>query len=123
MKRTIEKALRPISSQALKPPPNIRLRIVEKMERLVKDVLNGSHLDIRYLFILDYLTTVVEFHNAADQKTKNEFYDQIRENEDKGQRFGFNEEELKSLNFLVLQEKTRGRLPALEKRIKEKQHN
>jgi len=73
MKKTMQKALRPLSSVKLNPPPNVRLRTVERMERLVKEVLNGSDLNARYLFVLDYLSAVVSFHNAEDQKMKSEF--------------------------------------------------
>jgi len=90
------------------------------MERLMKEVLNGSRLDTRYLFVLDYLLAVVSFHNTADQKMKDKFFIQIRENEEKGHCLGFDREELISLNFLVLQAKVSGQLSVLEKRIKEK---
>lgn len=121
MKKTMQKALRPLSSRKLTPPPNVRLRIIERMQKLVKEALNGSRLDTRYLFVLDYLSAVVSFHNAADQKTKNDFFLQIMKNEDKGHRLGFDKEELTSLNFLVLQAKTDGQLSVLTQRIKEKE--
>ncbi len=121
LKKTMRKALRPLSSRTLDPPPNIRLRIIERMQELMKEVLNGSNLNARYLFVLNYLSAVVDFHNAADQKTKDKFLIQIRENENKGHRLGFDQEELISLNFLVLQEKERGQLSVLFQRIKEKE--
>jgi len=116
----MRKALRPFSSQNLNPPPNIRLRIIERMERLMKEALNGSELNARYLFVLDYIAVVISFHQAVDQRAKDQFFLQIRKNEDKGRLHGFNQEELTSLNFLVLRAKTRGQLAALAQRIKEK---
>jgi len=120
MKKTVQKALRPLPSRTLNPPPNVRLRIIERMQRLVKEVLNGNKLNAQYLFIMDYLSAVVGFHNAADQKTKDGFFLQIQSNEDEGHRHGFNKEELISLNFLVLRAKVMGQLSVLEQRIKEK---
>ncbi|KKS91395.1 MAG: hypothetical protein UV65_C0007G0009 [Parcubacteria group bacterium GW2011_GWF2_43_11] len=124
MKKTMQKALRPLSSVKLNPPPNVRLRTVERMERLVKEVLNGSDLNARYLFVLDYLSAVVSFHNAEDQKMKSEFSIQIGKNEDKGHRLhGFNKEELVSLNFLVLRAKVNGQLSVLDNRIEQKKRH
>lgn len=121
MIKTMQKALRPLSSKKLNPPPNVRLRTVERMEKLVKETLNGSTLNARYLFVLDYLSAVVDFHNAEDQKMKSKLFTKIGENEDEGHRLhGFNKEELVSLNFLVLQAKANGQLSDLERRIKEK---
>ena len=116
----MQKALRPLSSRKLSPPPNVRLRIVERMERLVKEILNGSKLDARYFFVLTYLSAVVDFHNAVDQRMKDKFLLQIQRNEEKGHLHGFSREELVSLNFFVLQEKARWQLSVLEQRIREK---
>lgn len=120
MKKTMQKALRPLSSKVLAPPPNVRPRIIERMKQMVKEALNGSKLDARYLFLLEYVSTVVDFHNAADQKLKDAFFDQIKKNEDKGHGFGFDQEEIISVNFFVLQTKVNGELPVLAQRIKEK---
>ncbi len=120
MKKTEQKALRALPSQKLNPPPNIRLRIIEKMERVVKEALNGSCLNARYLFILNYLSAVVSFHQAVDERTKGQFLIQIGKNEETGYNLGFKREELNSLNFLVLRTKVNGQLTVLERRIKEK---
>ncbi|MFH1575413.1 MAG: hypothetical protein ABIB55_00525 [Candidatus Nealsonbacteria bacterium] len=90
------------------------------MQKLMKEALNGNQLDDRYLFVLDYLSTVVGFQNASDQKTKDSFLIQLGKNEERGHSLGFDREELSSLNFLVLQVKTGGQLPVLEQRIKKK---
>lgn len=116
----MQKALRPLSSKPLAPPPNVRPRIIERMKQMVKEVLNGNKLDDRYLFLLEYVSTVVDFHTAEDLKVKNAFFDQIRKNEDKGHGLGFDKEEMISVNFLVLQAKVNGGLPVLAQRIKEK---
>lgn len=120
MKRTVQKALRPLSSQKLALPPNIRARIAEKMEKLVKKALNGSGLSNQDAFVLDYLTIVVNFHNASDPKIKQKFLMKLGEKEREGYRHGFDKEDLISLNFLVLQAKVGGQLSALESRIKAK---
>lgn len=120
-KKTMQKALRPLSSRTLSPPPGVRPRTVERMQKLMKEALNGSRLNTRYLFVLNYLSAVVNFHQIADQKTKDRFFIQLRENENEGHRLGFDQEELISLNFLVLQTKVNGQLPILSQRIKEKE--
>jgi len=119
MRKTMRKAFRPSPPQ-LNPPPNIRLRTIERMQQLMKEALNGRELDDRYAFVLDYLVSVVSFHQAADPAIKERLFNQIRLNESEGHRVGFDQEELISLNFLVLRTKTEGQLPALEQRIKDK---
>ncbi|MFH1780965.1 MAG: hypothetical protein ABH841_03110 [Candidatus Nealsonbacteria bacterium] len=121
MKRTMRKALRPSSSQTLNPPPSIRPKIIERMQKLMKEVLNGSKLDARYSFVLNYLSAVVNFHQATDPKIKDKFLIQIRANENEGHLIGFDQEELISLNFLVLRRKAEGQLGVLDQRIKEKE--
>ncbi|OGZ24799.1 MAG: hypothetical protein A2896_02225 [Candidatus Nealsonbacteria bacterium RIFCSPLOWO2_01_FULL_43_32] len=121
MKRTIQKALR--SSKTLNPPPGIRAKTIERIEGLVKEALNGSKFSDRYIFVLNYLSTVVSFHQAADQKIKDKLFIQIGKNGDKGHALGFDQEELISLNFLVLRAKQDGQLPTLAQRIKEKELN
>ncbi len=122
-KRTIQKGLRPVSlSQTLNPPPGIRQMVIERMRGLMKEVLNGNQLDdTRYIFILDYLSAVVNFHNAVNKEEKSKFFDQISDNEKDGYRHRFDKEQMSALNFLVLQAKVGGQLSALEKRIKEKE--
>ncbi len=117
----MQKALRPLSSRPLNPPPDVRTRTIERMQKLMKEALNGSKLGARYLFVLDYLSAVVSFHQTADQKMKDKFFTQIRKNENEGHSLGFNQEELISLNFLVLQVKAKGQLSVLAQRIKEKE--
>lgn len=115
-KRTMRKGLRPLPFQQLTPPPNLSRKAIEKMKKILFDeaLANGKpreELSERELFAIDHAYLVVLFHRG--EKAVQEIW----RDENKGHQAGFSQEEISSLNFVILEEKQKGQLEPLFQRL------
>ncbi len=119
LKRTMRKGIRPTSSRMFTPPPNIRRETIEKMRNflfgtVLVDGKSREELDKRQLFSVDQVHLVILFHRGEKS------FQEVEKHSEKGYRVGFNEEQISALNFVLLEEKQRGQLETLLKKLKGK---
>ena len=125
LKRSMRKGLRAIPpqipSQKLNPPPGVRRATVEKMRKFLFEevLLNGktrAELTPRQLFGVDQAHLVILFHQG-----EKDFQD-VKRHSRNGHRdeIGFDEEEISAFNFIFLEEKRKGQLESLLKRLEGK---
>jgi hypothetical protein len=119
-KKTMLKGFRPLPARQLNPPPGVRPRTIEKMRKLVRESLDNNQLDEQRLFLINYLFTVAQYHLTDDRRWKDRTYLKIQKEGERAHQVGFNQEEITSLNFIVLEEREKGQLKSLEQKLKEK---
>jgi hypothetical protein len=117
--RTTSRGLRPLPLKPLTPPPNLSQKPIEKMKKILFDevLANGKvkeNFNKRQLFVANHAYLVVLFHRGEKKA------DDIWTDGKNGHRVNFNQEEIDSLNFVVLEEKHKGQLDSLSQRLKEK---
>ena len=125
LKRSMRKGMRPVPSPILTPPPNIRRQTIEKMRRfLFEEVLVDGKLREELsecqMFAADQAYLVILFHRGEKS------FLEVERHSKEGHRVKFfdekffDEEEINALNFVLLEEKERGRLDVLLQKLEGK---
>lgn len=117
LKRTMLRGVRPF--RGLTPPPNLRPETISRMRKLLFEevLVNGktrAELNDRQRFVADHAHLVVLFH--LGEKT----FQDLQRNKEKGHRVAFDQEQIGSLNFLILEEREKGQLRAVLEKLEGK---
>lgn len=113
------RGLRPLPFKQLTLPPNLSRKTIEKMRRILFDetLVNGKTREDftqQQLYVVDHAVLVILFHRG--EKTA----DDIWVDHEEGHQVGFNQEEIDSLNFVILEEREKGQLESIFQKLKEK---
>jgi len=121
LKRTMIRGVRPIPGKQLTPPPHLQRETIEQMRKLLfEEVLvdgkSRAELTERQQFVADQAYLVILFH--LGQKS---FQDLQRHN-DEGHKdeVGFKQDQIDSLNFVILEKKEEGQLETIFKKLEGK---
>ncbi len=114
------------------PPSDLRSETMEKMRQLFSETINaedregpvnGGKQFAREGWLLHHLRIIVSYHLEEDQAERDRIErEKIWQSQEEGAGVGFNPEQIGCLNFLVLEEKQKGRsqLVALLQKLEKK---